>query len=183
MLLAQLENQDPLNPQDATEFTAQLAQFSSLDQLFSMREAIDDLAAAQGGANALSVASLIGRRVVVASRGFEVVAGEPPPQLLLESAGPSAILGAEIRDASGRLVAQTGPRSLASGRTALDWADFGGPLPPGNYRFVATPAAGASAPTELVDARVTGAAFEAGRATLLIGSEPVSMDGLRDVRE
>ncbi|RIK90517.1 MAG: hypothetical protein DCC71_25530 [Proteobacteria bacterium] len=40
MLLAQLENQDPLNPQDATEFTAQLATFSSLEQLISIHEGI-----------------------------------------------------------------------------------------------------------------------------------------------
>lgn len=40
MLLAQLENQDPLNPQDATEFTAQLATFSQLEQLVSIQEGI-----------------------------------------------------------------------------------------------------------------------------------------------
>lgn len=40
MLLAQLENQDPLNPQNATEFTAQLATFSSLEQLISIQEGI-----------------------------------------------------------------------------------------------------------------------------------------------
>ncbi len=33
MLIAQLKNQDPLNPLDGTAFTAQLAQFSSLEQL------------------------------------------------------------------------------------------------------------------------------------------------------
>ena len=33
MLIAQLQHQDPLNPADSTEFTAQLAQFSSLEQL------------------------------------------------------------------------------------------------------------------------------------------------------
>ena len=40
MLLAQLENQDPLDPQDATEFTAQLATFSMLEQLVSIQEGI-----------------------------------------------------------------------------------------------------------------------------------------------
>ena len=37
MLVAQLENQDPLNPQDSADFAAQLAQFSSLEQLVAMR--------------------------------------------------------------------------------------------------------------------------------------------------
>ena len=38
MLIAQLKNQNPLNPLDGTEFTAQLAQFSSLEQMTNMSE-------------------------------------------------------------------------------------------------------------------------------------------------
>ena len=33
LMISQLKNQDPLNPMDGTEFSAQLAQFSSLEQL------------------------------------------------------------------------------------------------------------------------------------------------------
>jgi len=47
MLVAQLENQDPLNPQDASEFSAQLAQFSSLEQLIDMKTSLDKLVEAQ----------------------------------------------------------------------------------------------------------------------------------------
>ena len=54
MLLAQLEHQDPLDPQDATEFTAQLAQFSSLDQLVSMRQSVDSLSSSGGISNGLA---------------------------------------------------------------------------------------------------------------------------------
>jgi flagellar basal-body rod modification protein FlgD len=41
LLVAQLENQDPLDPQDPTEFTGQLAQFSMLEQLVTMRQLIE----------------------------------------------------------------------------------------------------------------------------------------------
>ncbi len=44
LLVAQLRNQDPLAPQDGTEFVAQLAQFNSLDQLIGIRQSIDQLA-------------------------------------------------------------------------------------------------------------------------------------------
>ncbi len=44
LLVAQLKNQDPLSPQDGTAFVAQLAQFNSLDQLVSIRQAIEALA-------------------------------------------------------------------------------------------------------------------------------------------
>jgi flagellar basal-body rod modification protein FlgD len=41
LLVAQLSHQDPLNPQDSTEFIAQLTQFSSLEQLLLIRESLE----------------------------------------------------------------------------------------------------------------------------------------------
>ena len=41
LLVAQLKNQDPLKPQDASEFVAQLAQFSNLEQSIATREDLD----------------------------------------------------------------------------------------------------------------------------------------------
>lgn len=43
LLVAQLKNQDPLDPQDGTAFVAQLAQFNSLDQLVGIRQTMDQL--------------------------------------------------------------------------------------------------------------------------------------------
>jgi flagellar basal-body rod modification protein FlgD len=43
LLIAQLENQDPLDPLDSAEFTAQLAQFSSLEQLFNVNENLEGI--------------------------------------------------------------------------------------------------------------------------------------------
>jgi flagellar basal-body rod modification protein FlgD len=44
LLVTQLENQDPLEPVNNTEFVAQLAQFSSLEQLIGIREAVESSA-------------------------------------------------------------------------------------------------------------------------------------------
>ena len=41
LFVAQLKNQDPANPQDPTQFVAQLAQFSELEQLLQMRQDLD----------------------------------------------------------------------------------------------------------------------------------------------
>lgn len=49
LLVTQMKNQDPLNPLKNTEFIAQLAQFSSLEQLVAIREAVGKLAAHSGG--------------------------------------------------------------------------------------------------------------------------------------
>ena len=43
LLVAQLKNQDPLNPQDGAQFVAQLATFSSLEQLTSINQKIGQL--------------------------------------------------------------------------------------------------------------------------------------------
>ena len=40
LLVTQIRNQDPLSPQDPTEFITQLAQFSSLEQLLEMRQSL-----------------------------------------------------------------------------------------------------------------------------------------------
>ena len=43
MFVAQLQNQDPLNPADGTQFITQLAQFSSLEQLISINQGIGSI--------------------------------------------------------------------------------------------------------------------------------------------
>jgi flagellar basal-body rod modification protein FlgD len=43
LLVAQIKNQNPLNPADGTEFLSQLAQFSELEQLISIREEVEAL--------------------------------------------------------------------------------------------------------------------------------------------
>jgi len=57
LLVAQLKNQDPLDPQDPTQFVSQLAQLTSLEQLISIKNLMQDLVAtgteqsAEDGAN------------------------------------------------------------------------------------------------------------------------------------
>lgn len=43
LLVAQIQNQDPLNPMDGTQFVTQLAQYSSLEQLIGIKQDADTL--------------------------------------------------------------------------------------------------------------------------------------------
>ena len=43
LLVTQIRNQDPLNPQDPTQFVTQLAQFSSLEQLLAMNNSLETI--------------------------------------------------------------------------------------------------------------------------------------------
>ena len=50
LLVAQIKNQDPLNPSDGTQFVAQLAQFSELEQVIAIRTDLDAQVAASTAA-------------------------------------------------------------------------------------------------------------------------------------
>ena len=54
LLVTQLQNQDPTNPESNTEFVAQLATFSSLEQLTSINKAVTSMAQVFGSAAALA---------------------------------------------------------------------------------------------------------------------------------
>ena len=46
LLVAQIQNQDPLNPTDSTQFVSQLAQFSELEQVIGIRQDVEGAIAA-----------------------------------------------------------------------------------------------------------------------------------------
>src|SRR6056297_2319454 len=76
LLTAQLENQDPLEPLDSTQFVAQLASFSTVEQLIGVNEKIEDLAAQ--GSNArdpAALASWIGLEVGAPGAAFAAGGG------------------------------------------------------------------------------------------------------------
>lgn len=76
LLVAQLQNQDPLNPSDPTEFTAQLAQFSSLEQLFTLNESMENLVTSNANADRFTTLNTIGKDAAYHSSSFNYT-GEP----------------------------------------------------------------------------------------------------------
>jgi flagellar basal-body rod modification protein FlgD len=54
LLVAQLKNQDPLNPTDGTQFLSQLAQFSQLEQLMGIKDELTTLVTNQTGTQTTS---------------------------------------------------------------------------------------------------------------------------------
>lgn len=109
MLVAQLENQDPLNPQDASAFSAQLAQFSSLEQLISMKASLDKLLDAQiTGAEKRNVlaedlvaANLLDKEVAVFDDRLEVPAAGETQIIDFYLDGIANKVDLKVRDESG----------------------------------------------------------------------------------
>ncbi len=73
LLVAQLQNQDPLDPMDNGEFVAQLAQFSSLEGIKNLGVSVDGMAGNMSAMQNLSTSSLIGRYVLVEGNAFELM--------------------------------------------------------------------------------------------------------------
>ncbi len=63
MMVAQLQNQDPLNPMEGSDFSAQLAQFSQLEQLINLNESMETLASSFGQESEGDVLSYIGKQI------------------------------------------------------------------------------------------------------------------------
>lgn len=74
LLIAQLENQDPLEPMENTEFASQLAQFSTLEQMTNVNTNLESIMAAQETANQVSLLGFIGKEITY-SDGSGTVTG------------------------------------------------------------------------------------------------------------
>lgn len=84
ILITQLKNQDPTSPMEDKEFIAQMAQFSTLEQMTNMSEEFGSLAE---GLSASRAVSMLGKQVTVAADGQTIegpvsaVTGGSSPQI------------------------------------------------------------------------------------------------------
>lgn len=103
ILLTQLENQNPLEPVDTTEFTSQLTAYSQLEQLITMNEKLDTLTSSLGGASSLSAFSYIGTEVDISTNASVLQDGEVEWAYTIESDAEDVTL--QVSDANGTVIA------------------------------------------------------------------------------
>ncbi len=100
LLVAQLQNQDPLDPQDNTEFIAQLAQFSSLEAQTATNDKLDELISGQSSSERTAAFSLLGQQVIVASDSFYLQGDELELGFSLDESAESATISILNEDGS-----------------------------------------------------------------------------------
>lgn len=133
MMTVQMQNQDPLNPVESTDFAVQLAAFSQVEQQVLTNEYLENLASAIGGAGLASQAQLIGRSVLSAS-AVEYSGGslEITPEYTATAENHVLV----IRDEDGL---EAGRRALTGAPEEIIWSgmtDSGSQLSDGLYSFV-----------------------------------------------
>lgn len=187
LLVSQLQNQDPLNPSDPTEFTAQLAQFSSLEQQFTTNAYLKQMATPSADTERISALGMIGKAVSVQSETLKV--GANGANLGYQLDDPAASVRIQILDQSDRVVALLQGSGLEQGNHYLSWDGAGlngQPLAPGNYKMSMEALDGDKKSVKgstLVVGRVMGVDLDSSGSVLVTGSGNYSLKDVVSVNE
>jgi flagellar basal-body rod modification protein FlgD len=184
LLIAQLQNQDPMNPLDSANFSSQLAQFSSLEQLTQINQKISDQATQNAGR--FDAVSFIGRDVTGPSGAIEVKDGTATT--LDYSLAAGGAVRAKIVNASGDVVADLQLGDQGAGDHTLDLGQASGVphLDDGVYTVALTqadPTGNAAAVDTRVTGRVTGVDLTGDAPTLLLGGRRLGLGDVTTIRQ
>ncbi len=139
LLVAQLENQDPMNPQQDSEFVAQLATFSSLEQLIDMNKRFDSMLDGQAQLVNSQSLNLIGREVLADTGGeLQLRSDGSAESVVVDLADSFASARVEIYDASGQVLRTLNIDDPGPGRHEVQWDGLdenGNAMTAGMYGF------------------------------------------------
>jgi len=179
ILVSQLENQDPLNPMDGEQFAAQLAQFSSLEQLIQINSTLSQQSSANGQATAVNeaalAASLIGRTIEANGDQLQVGASANNLSVTVDVGGTGGKAQVQVLDASGNVLCTHDLGTVSGGTQALTWSNQvnGSPeLAAGTYTYKVTVTASdgsAATVTPYITGTVDGVEMQSSGVVLRIG--------------
>ena len=186
LFVAQLRNQDPLNPLDATEFTAQLAQYSSLEQLLNINGNLESLKTSQEQDQRLQALDFLGKEVVADGDMLFL-----EPNQMSEgrfSLTDRADCAAFILDSNGNLVKSIPLGVLEPGQHEFQWDGLdtsGNKMAQGIYNFEITALTedGTILPvTTHITGKVTGVNLETESPVLFLGDIPLYLSQVREIK-
>lgn len=148
LLVAQVQNQDPLNPTDGTEYVGQLAQLSQVQSMERVASLMQNSSILMDNLQTLTTANLVGQNVMVQTDRIEVKSDTLlKGRLTLEH--PAASVTVHVKDVAGvEHKIELGRQQAGLVDFTLDAQKLG--LPEGNYTLSAvTDTAEAAIPIEL----------------------------------
>lgn len=137
LLVTQLKYQDPLNPMDSTQFTAQLAQFSTLEQMTNVNTNLNTLISSQANMSNYQAVSYIGKNVSSYGNTISKTQGESE-QMNFELNQNANKVFVQIYDSSGNLLRQyeEGFMNMGTHEYTWDGKDSNGKtVTDGSYNF------------------------------------------------
>jgi len=190
LLVAQMENQDPLKPQDATQMSSQLAQFNMVEQQTAGNKLLEQLVAAQGGGSSSNQpttgASYLGHSVTVNQSEINYDGTNQTFSAVLD--GPAVNAIAYIFNAAGEPVKTISMTNLGAGANQIVWdgtIDSGAQAPQGSYvaEFNAVNVNGGTVPASIQRSGVVDAVrFTSNGTELMVGGVAASLNNVTEIR-
>lgn len=119
LLMAQIKNQDPLNPLDNAQVTSQLAQLNTVNGIEKLNATMSQLLTGYADAQAMQAAGMIGKNVMVAGNNLPLAGGQAVGGIVLDGNADSVQVA--IKDASGKLVQTEELGAHAAGSFYFVW--------------------------------------------------------------
>jgi flagellar basal-body rod modification protein FlgD len=119
LLVAQMQNQDPLNPMDNAQVTSQMAQINTVSGIEKLNLAVQELSAQFVQMQALQGASLVGRDVIVPGSRIDIAEGVGQGGFELESAADQVKV--EILSGAGQVLETLDLGAQSGGLHSFDW--------------------------------------------------------------
>lgn len=189
LLVTQMQFQDPLKPMEQKEFTTQLVQFSSLDQLFSINDGLTALADSQNNDSDFETVNFIGKEIT--TPGNKVVMGEEVPSTSMGyylDTDMSSV-SVQIFDKEGKNIRtmEIGPQEEGGHNAGWDGKDdTGKSVSPGEYIFTVNAIdikGGNSTVMTEVTGIVTGVLFEGDIPYLMVSGMHIPVTDISEVKE
>jgi|SRR5580658_1860129 flagellar basal-body rod modification protein FlgD len=147
LISTQMQDQDPLNPTDPTQFLAQIEGLSEVSSLQSLQTSISGLASGIQASQVISGTALLGHSVLAPGTTATLASGGSVSGAVTAPAGANA-LEVTVTNASGALVDAFPVTPQASGYTSFTWngsTSSGAQAPAGQYTIGVNAAVGTTA--------------------------------------
>lgn len=186
LMFAQMKHQDPMNPMKSHEMSAQLAQFSSLEQMQNVNSTLTEMKNGQKPAEQFQALSLIGKAVAGDSSQIVRAKEDKEHEFRFNLPMDATEVNIKVRDPEGNIVKTYNLRDLKAGDNKITWNgqdEAGNPQRPGEYAMIAEGFAGEGKKIAIktdFDGVITGVNFSPEGPVLLIGKQTLR---LRDVRK
>ncbi|MBC7371522.1 MAG: flagellar biosynthesis protein FlgD [Bdellovibrionaceae bacterium] len=185
LMIAQMKNQDPTNPLKSHEMAAQLANFSSLEQMQNMNTTLVEMKNGQKPSENYQALNLIGKAVAGDSSAITRAASDRDHEFRFTLPMDASDAVIKVTNAEGEVLKSYDLKNLKTGENKITWNgqdEKGNKLAPGEYKFAIEAKSGEkkiAVKTEF-SGTITGINYTPEGPVLLVGSQTIKM---RDVRK
>ena len=188
LFMAQMQYQNPLEPLKGTEFTAQLAQFSQLEQMWNINENLKNNQLFLNSLNNAQAVNFIGKNIKAVGNSVYLKEGDSA-FIHYKLKGDAAKVFVHIYDTNGNLVTTLELKNQKAGEQKLEWDgkdDKGNSLGSGQYSFEIEAYDADEKRIDVISyiqGEVTGVTYEKNIVYLLLGDQKIAISDVIEIKK